>query len=789
MKTAVISNINDLKHRSLDALRDQQIAYAPRYANDIIEHQVFEYLMEGKRTLIDQKYQACFRLRYLLLNYMPPRTYMAFNRMIHPMIQAFNAGWIKPFMLFINGKFVKWSMIKIVATQESNYLIVSSGDQEWIDNFHHADRIDVIMLPEYINYIEGMNPYSIAVNKAKSIGPMFAFDNEGRYNFDTPIVTIMNESDSLIFTDYTETTPIDAKIIDTATNHKYYPENVLVFDKDKFLYGNPDIKMTSTLLSIDVGTEEPNDITYKVFYCLRANKSAEVISKTSPAYIQPVEQANNAGTMYPEYMQKLVTPFSVKMSRLKDYGTNLAESIENIMAYDPVLFRDAFLANSNMRVEAMSGADVVSKAGAEGLLSLPRRHNMPTNEYLVMLVNGQMYKFAHAIKLYTNRFLIPIHDILDDDIVEFMYFGNVNNSLYNFHVNFGDDTFHNYDSSIFNNNMIIFCHSTNAVDYTYPLDGLQHFPIEYTIETNEDGFIRVLPVDPFFYNKPLKIVYRNQFKHFWYTLSEDNILDNEYAIDLGDRFMYCNDYNKYMVFHNGRRLTSNQFRLTLPVRTGTPFYEFYIYLTIPFERGDVLDVLYLPSLMRDINVENDLPSTGTIAIDKSVLGYPLSNDMYILWINGKKIPNSDMSDIDSTHIKVTVDQKSLKTIGLTKFIEDDDILTPIFQQTPSLWDAITALFTDDDELCAFLGITKEALTDTEPDVYADSIPVASIMWEIIREQFMANPRIDTTGAFAYDYVDVDTSAVEGYDSSNNAILSAMDSNRTDNITEIERPWP
>ena len=59
------------------------------------------------------------------------------------------------------------------------------------------------------------------------------------------------------------------------------------------------------------------------------------------------------------------------------------------------------------------------------------------------------------------------------------------------------------------------------------------------------------------------------------------------------------------------------------------------------------------------------------------------------------------------------------------------------------------------------------------------------MYELIRKHFMSNPRVDVTGPFAYDYQDVDNTAIDGYDSGDNALLPTGDANTTDNLN-IER---
>ena len=72
----IIENINSYKLKSADPLKNQQIAYIPTVNDDQIECMVFSYLIDGKRTLINQSTQACFKLHYLKFKPMLPRKYI-----------------------------------------------------------------------------------------------------------------------------------------------------------------------------------------------------------------------------------------------------------------------------------------------------------------------------------------------------------------------------------------------------------------------------------------------------------------------------------------------------------------------------------------------------------------------------------------------------------------------------------------------------------------------------------------------------------------------------------------
>ena len=74
------------------------------------------------------------------------------------------------------------------------------------------------------------------------------------------------------------------------------------------------------------------------------------------------------------------------------------------------------------------------------------------------------------------------------------------------------------------------------------------------------------------------------------------------------------------------------------------------------------------------------------------------------------------------------------------------------------------------------------------------------MYEIIREHYISNETINIAEGFIYDYQDVDQSimlttidengdTVPVEDGDGNTILEVLDSDATDNLDNVSRPWP
>lgn len=779
MNKAVTDVITSYKPRVINTLRDQQSALTVCVDPFIFECQETEYIYNTYRTLVDPNYQCCFRFHYMYMRSLPPREYIAFATSRENIELLVNIGVISPFLLFINKHMVPWSMITIIMTHEDYHVLCETDDPTWRDRFRHVETVDVIHLPDGCKY----HSTPIGENDNK----VFGFTTDGLFSDDPNCpISIVNEGQFMHFDSYTTTGVINAYAVSMDTTIKFFPNNVVLF-RNNLLDTDSKIHFESTLLSIEDGTNPDSDkLDFMVFRDTRTRDTVDNIKHANLSVIKPYVEAQNAGEEIPEWMQELEQQFDFQMSRQKDYATNVDDSIKYIIEYNASLFEEAYLANRNLLVEEKSGQWVLDLLRDDGTIMIPRKHGLFTDEYIVLLVNGMLYKFYYMTKYTPDYCVIPIQGITAEDSIELLRFTGVNNNTFDLVVH-EDEIFREYDENYINGEMVLFSRIPPADYYTFPEDGLQHFPVEYTFEYDEQGNYRIRFKDPKYYNQPLKVTYKHQFRHYWFDVKKATETDT-YCIDLGTKFMYCHDYNRYLVFFNGRRLSTDQYRLCLPVRAGTPFYKFELYLTMLVKDGDRVDVIYTPSLLKDVVLVPEIGEDGKVTVDKSDITYSLTTNTYMVWANGKKIPASKIANIDSTHIKIIDDIETHKYVSITKFIPDIDELTEVFQTSTALWDHIMSQLTDD-EIEALLSFSGTTISDTEEDIYANSVHVKSVMYELIREKFIMQANVDTTDAFAYDYTDVDDTAVEGEDSEGNATLLAGDSNLEENIDGVEREWP
>ena len=831
MMSNLIQNIQEYTAKSAELLQDEQISCIPTLAEDQIEYAVKSYLFDNKRILTNQGYELCLKLKYLRFVSKNPKVIKSYINIKGWFVSLVNDKVIQPFIVFMNGRFIPWEIMYISICDDCAYLTINSAENDkFMRLVQNVRFVQILNLPGYISYKN-----RVSANDAL----VFAFNDEGvfdtkesEYNFyyDGFYNRDQYPGKDVIFNTFTTNTSVNAYPIVENTSVKLSDKNVILFKDGLFATGNvenikktidtdvksedgrvapclniytddieldenPSIKFDSTFLTINNG-ENKDGSTYNFLVFINSNfsETADNIAKIPLVKLSDDVKKSNAGQETSEYFEDLKTQFEFSMDRNKDYSTNIADAIKYMISYDSSIFNQTFYNNSNLIIETYiyDEAFRYNMLKDDGTVVIPmKRGDNLIDEAIIMLVNGELYAYNKMIKYKANRCIIPISGIEEGDMIEFLRFQNINNIVTDITINESDKSF-KYSDDIVNDNMILFS-STFYPDeskgeyeaFTFPEDGLQHFPVDYELEYDDNEGVKITLTNPEYYGKPLKLAHKNRFSHFCFTLSETT---DKYTINLGDKFMYCNDYSRYLVFYNGRRLNSDYYRLTLPVRPTTPFSTFDIYLTMPVKEGDQLDIFYTPSLIQDVVFIPEVDMSGDIVIDKSILNYGFSTNLYMVWINGKKIPATNIVDIDSTHMRIISDEQTTKMLCITKYIPDIDEITEAFKENQPLWDKILSKL-DNSQISALLEIPEGSLTDNEQDIYDGAVNIEAIMYELVREQYLMNPRVDVTGSFVYDYQDVDKTIIEAYDSEENALLTVADGNKQDNLDNVTRPWP
>lgn len=277
-------------------------------------------------------------------------------------------------------------------------------------------------------------------------------------------------------------------------------------------------------------------------------------------------------------------------------------------------------------------------------------------------------------------------------------------------------------------------------------DGIEHLMSNETFEGFSDEEVDATKC----------LVATSKHKFIYQRLYVDR---RSYRIKLDKRFRYCDNPSQYLLFVNGRRMKQDSFLITIPKHT-RPFTGLYLYTARFVGPEDRVELFYLPYSMHDINFDTnaEFNEQGYLQFDRSKLNLPLSKDLYIFFMNGKKIPATDIVDIDSNTIRLKVDPATMKYPSITaicvetidkvknflhdefKISDNDDLVNYIKTHSKKPWD----------ELNKALGIYN-TITDIEEDKVWANVAKIAILNEIVRDFWVTSGYDYQKQLFVYDY--------------------------------------
>ena len=726
-------------------ITDQQIAYIPRLEEDQVECSMPYYIYEGKKVAINPKKQIVFKLRYLhfndKMNSIKRRNYRSCRTIL---LNLINKKVLKPFMLFINGIFISWAAISIIINNDDYYLMIDFDYARAISNLCQTYQfVQMFSLPDSMYYIDMRH------TKPNS-KPLFMFNQNGLFTIDLReavdgITQDIVDIDS--FSYFRLNRSVNAvRLYDNNKKIKISDKNIFLFVNGKLNFGvlkkikrsrlktkivdgketaylefyysnhtvnnNLSISIVGNLISVDDGkiTNSVFDIMLFMNSSFTSENLDNIMRITEASRIDAVMSANN-GVILP-YYSRLSRPFDLPISMNSASSIPLSENF--IAGYNPCLFNELVKTYSTIEIQELKGSDIlksIAKAKRGNVISIALKHDGMYEERILLFINGLLYVNHSISTLNTNTINIPIRSTISaDDAVEIMRFKNVNNFETNIVVN-EHDGFIYQCGALVNDDMCLFCKTPSQSEYTYPEDGFQQFEVEYTLEYDEKGYVKIVLTDEFYYGKELTVAYKNRFVYKNFKISKNNTD----SINMENHFKYCIDVNRYMIFVNGRLLNKNRYNIAIPCDPASDNYQFLLHLNAPLKGTDRLDVVYVSTDLEDFLLQDELDPTGDIAVDQEDLDYVFSKELYMIWINGKKIPISQLDDINTTCIRVNKDQKTTSNLRVIKYIKCS-ILQDLISSTQSDWDkGIFDTGMSRDAINAIIGKKDIVYTNTEPD--------------------------------------------------------------------------
>lgn len=481
------------------------------------------------------------------------------------------------------------------------------------------------------------------------------------------------------------------------------------------------------------------------------------------------------------------------------YQDNFKQGYNAIMDYNPLFFND--LIDSAIKSTTVPGKQanesLTFDLGTEKRkgLKIPRYKYSDHETYVIVFVNGELISTYSDMYVASNYFFIPIEkEFAGGDVIEFLYFTKCDNNEIHFEIT------DNMLSKLKDDTDPEFVKSTLFKEYINPDDTkiFAEYPEEIMIYKDLIDKSNDIAFNISYRNSAnelllFKDVVKNKSNKFTAVSSRKFIYERlyvdqwSYRIELDERFRYCDNQKQYLLFINGRRIEDDGFLITVP-KYSRPFWGMYLYTAKFVKPEDRIELFYVPEELINANTDYELMSfnlDGYIETDKKNLSVPYNPDFYLYFVNGKKIPNSDLIPIDSHTLRVKSDTKTLLKFNVNPIYRNvnTDIAAYLKGKTLSKYDDLIQYIKDTegfgyDELDHLFN-SRVKMSDVEKDMIKWNVDRIAIINEIVRDFWVTSGYEYNEKPFVYDYA-LDEIIVKD-DRTGNYILPALDATPEINI--------
>ena len=500
LETMYPSYVEKLKHHTYRALEDVQESKCPCYY-DLMASRVYQYSYDANYYDIDDNGVQIYLCKNL--PFVKKKEYKPLD--IRCMADMVRDDTIKPFMLFINGKAIKWSNITIIRDWHESFLIISNMDET------EYEDVECILYPCTIRYGEDN-----LINEQSTSG--LYFDKDGLFTTDTSTIEMRIEilDDDIIST--TQRIDKDKNYIemDLKLNQLSTINNIFIFDNGKF-YSDNIYYLKNTGYNIYGYEKDSANVVFRTFYFIESLESKNMIFNI-PNTEQVKEDAISSinGESSP-YLSSLNYNFDFHFSKNKSYERNISEAIDYIASYDISLIMDYYKKQSNFSSMTYTGNQINERITNDGYLVINRQRKNYETDDIIVYKNGILYEEYHNIIKDHKVFKIPMNGILNTDIIEIIRYNHIHNSNYAITVNSESDAitimnyfnkygFHLYANSQSGNyasydeqSSLQYDVSYSYINYYDKYDNYKHSNIKFT--------------NPYFYGKKLNIISDRQFRY------------------------------------------------------------------------------------------------------------------------------------------------------------------------------------------------------------------------------------------------------------------------------------
>ena len=762
---SILNRIDQLRVESDNILLQRQKSHIPCLYEMNLEPKN-GYYFEGKHYTLSSISSAERRKSKIYLSKDIPFSFVNHNeRYIDTLINLIAKDKIIPFIILANGIFIKWSDITIVKDDHYRYIIITG-----LDDIEDLDNIEFkcILLPCAIRYGENQNVISV-----KNESMRFYFDIDGYLTDDIQDINTRIE------------------IIDpTISGYVYtkFEDNIIKLDTDK----HGQITSKDNIIFIENNRfnfdkiNSIEDIGHNYFRSIDSLDGFKIYSYTynkleksnslhynigNSDVVDNIIDNNIRNNTTSSTLDLISNNFNLSYDKNLSFKENIKNSLDYIMKYDSRLLDPIYQKNLKIITTHYTGRELLNKRDENGLVSIPRRlTNKIYDNYIMIFVNDLLYRFHSRVR-YDNHYVkFPLNNINEDDNIEIIFFYNINNEIGKFTLNENKSI---YIDSRFN--------LSNCYLYSDVIEG-ELFPIEsptngsqtkieFSFEEVNKNIYNITLNNPFFYGKELTISNPNQFRYVHYNAIKDTI-----GFQLPEEFAYCREKEKYMIFIDGRKINEDYFEIVSDT-FDTPIFDLSIYTKVPVYKGSYIDIFYLPYTFDTISNYTENLNNKDIIIDYSKLSYRLNNYAYIYFINGKKLAENELINLSRNRVKLKIDPQSKLHLEIFRHVDPIECLTNLF--IDSDYDKYIDTLSND-EIKSIFGDSIEEITDTEQDIFYETVTHKQLIYEVVKDYYM-NVDLDILyNEFIYEYDDCVISE-EDKDPKDNYVIRLTDASYEDKV--------
>ena len=495
-----------------------------------------------------------------------------------------------------------------------------------------------------------------------------------------------------------------------------------------------------------------------------------------------------------DYISKSLVPFDI----------NGDDKLSQVINYNPSLLNSYY--EPKIKSVVMTGAEVNKLLDKPFMYESRRglkiaRDNCRYNEtYVLVFENGELIKEYNEIYIYPNFLYIPLRrDFHPSSYIEFLYFNDINNNDITFYssdnllnrLSISDENNDFTDCTniakpyIKNEDLHIFCdYPYDIMEYRELVDESDSLAFDITYrDSNNNPCIPNILLD---LEKDYEFTASSSRKFVYQRLHTDQ---KAYRLQLDARFKFCSNQRQFVLFINGRRMRDESFLITIPKHT-RPFWGMYLYTAKFVGPDDRIELFYLPDELKDINKNNqiELQENGYIEFDKSKVNIPFDNSLYMVFINGKKIPPMDLITIDTHTFRLNRDPQSTYNVIINPLCIDpiEEVKNNMNDETSwSLYDNIIRLIKSTDslgyaELNRLFNSYVSMSNIESSSISKANVDKIAIINEVVRDFWVSSGYQYNENKFIYDYEIDDRYMIKDLDI-NSLNIPALDATQIINV--------